>query len=147
MKPQEEKFTPFSTGTGAMIWYSNNCDLCKKAYFPKDGEYPSDKTMKEYCRIGKECKLKYHIDFGFITGEIPLEIAEQIGISETGGLKESCMFFSDNDNDGFTPPKRPKPEDPNQLVMPFIIDDIKNNCVASPDLFTGTELEVAQKTI
>lgn len=127
-------FTPFSNGTGAMIWYDNNCTRCKKAYFPKDGEYPSDKTMKEYCRIGKECKLKFAIDFAFITGEIPMDIAKQIGLGELGGLKETCMFFSDNDDDGFVPPKRPKPENPDQLVMPFIMDEIANNSVPKREL-------------
>lgn len=120
-----EIFRPFSNGTSAMIWYSENCETCKKAYFPKDGEYPPDKTMKQYCSTGRECKLKYALDFAFITGEIPMNVAEQIGI-EDGGLKETCMFWSDNEDDGFKPPKRPKPDrtPDNQLVMPFALDEI-----------------------
>lgn len=127
---EKETFRPFSNGSEAMVWYVDNCERCSKAYFPKDGEYPSDKTMKQYCSSGRECKLKYAIDFGFVTGEIPLDIAKQIGIDEqNGGLKESCMMFSDNDDDGFKPPKRPKPDrtPDNQLVMPFLLDEVLEN--------------------
>lgn len=99
---------PFSNGTEAMIWYDENCTRCSKAYFPKDGEYPSDQTMKKYCSIGKECKLKYAIDWAFVTSEIPDEVAAQIGESKYG-LKSQCMMFSDNDDDRYRPPKKPRP--------------------------------------
>ena len=125
-KESDVMFTPFSNGTEAMMWVSNNCDRCTKAFIPKNGEYPSDETMKQYISIGKECKLKYHIDYGFITGKIPLIIAKQIGLDEVYGLKESCMFYSDNEDDGFKYPKKPKPDTTpdNQMVMPFELDNI-----------------------
>ena len=125
MELKDEMAPAFSSGTGGMNWYLNNCDRCTKAYLPKDGEYPSDKTMKQYCRTGKECKLKYHVDLGFILGEIPLCVADQIG-HNNGFLKESCMMFSDNDDDGWTPPKRPKPDrtPDNQMVLPFELNEI-----------------------
>ena len=122
----KETIRPFSNGTEAMQWYDDNCTRCTKAFFPKiDGNYPSDTTMKKYCSIGKECKLKYAIDWSFITSEILLDIAKQIGIGELGGLKETCMFFSDNDDDRFKYPKgTPVDNSPmNQLVMPLILDE------------------------
>jgi len=66
----EVKYYMPSNGTEGMMWYSHNCDRCAKAYHPKDGEYPSDKTMKRYCSIGKECKLKYALDWAHVTGTI-----------------------------------------------------------------------------
>lgn len=123
----ETMIRPFSNGSQAMDWYYNNCEQCVKAYFPKkDGEWPSCKTMKAYCSIGKECKLKYQVDIGFITGEIPLETAKKIGYTEEKGFPCSCMMFSDNNDDGFKAPKRPKPDNTpdNQMVLPFLTNDI-----------------------
>lgn len=118
---------PFSNGSEAMIWYSENCELCTKAFFPKNGEYPSDQTMKNYCSIGKECKLKYSIDLGFITGEIPLYVANQIGWNGSF-LNENCMMFSDNSDDGFNYPKKNKPDNTpdNQLLMFSEFDELLN---------------------
>lgn len=120
----------FSNGTEAEGWYYSNCGECVKAFLPK-GDYPSEKTMQEYVRCGKYCKLQYWLDIGFAEGVIPKEIAEQIGLKYFNvqvppapagifaGLKDTCMFFSDNDNDRYKPPKRPKPDVPNQLCMPL----------------------------
>jgi hypothetical protein len=123
----KETIVPFSSGTEAADWYSENCERCTKAFFPKeDGNWPSDSTMKKYCSTGKECKLKYYLDLGFITGEIPADIAVQIGYkNET--MPDSCMMYSDNEDDRYQPPKqprKPKPTGPNQMVMPFIIQEI-----------------------
>lgn len=122
--------TPFSNGTESMMWYDENCSSCKKAFFPKvDDDYPSEKTMKQYCSIGKECKLKYAIDMSFITAELPINIAEQIGLDEHGLLKWNCLMFSDKDDDGFKYPKRPTPDNTpqNQLVMPILLNEISEN--------------------
>ena len=124
----KEMCTPFSNGTEAMDWMDQNCDRCVKAYKPlKEGEWPSFKTMQTYCSIGKECKLKLHIDIGFITSEVPVDICKQIGMDEVGRLK-NCMHFSDNEDDGFKPNPRPKPDNTpdNQMVMPFIIENCLN---------------------
>jgi hypothetical protein len=83
-----------------------NCDRCVKAFHVKNGNWPSERTLKEYVRIGKYCKLQYHLDIAHITSEIPVEIADQIGYNEWGGLKSQCMFFSDNEDDGFKYPPR-----------------------------------------
>lgn len=126
IKANEKQMAPFSNGTEAMMWYDANCSRCTKAYFPaKDGDWPKDSTMKQYVSCGKECKLKYHIDWGFVTGEIPQEIAQQIGEDEYG-LKQTCLLFSDNEDDGYKPPKRPRPDNtpPNQLLMPFYLQEI-----------------------
>lgn len=124
-----EMFRPFSNGTSAMFWYGENCETCKKAFFPNNGEYPSDRTMKQYCSIGKECKLKYALDFAFITGEITLDIAKQIGIDKDGGLKESCMMWSDDKDDGFKYPKKPTPKHTpdNQIMLFTEFDELVNN--------------------
>ena len=119
--------SPFSSGSEAADWVYNNCDKCVRSYKPiKDGEWPSFKTMQQYCSIGKECKMKLAIDIGFITGEIPVDIAEQIGFrnEHKNSLKQTCLFYSDNDDDGYKPKPRPKPDNTpdNQMVMPFIIE-------------------------
>jgi hypothetical protein len=123
----DEPFTPFSNGTQAMIWQDNNCDRCVKAWHP-DGEkgYPKEKTIQSYVRCGKYCKLQYWIDIGWIEGSIPLEIAKQIGLDENELLRDQCMFYSDNEDDGYKPPKRPKPDNtPDaQLTMPFYLEEI-----------------------
>jgi hypothetical protein len=122
----KQQITPFSNGTSAMIWYENNCQSCTKAYFPKNGEYPSDETMKNYVSIGKECKCKYYMDWAFVSSEIPLEIAEKMGYTEEKGFPRTCILFSDNDDDRYKAPKRPKPDStpPNQLLMPFYLQEL-----------------------
>lgn len=121
------KIRPFSNGSSAMIWYSENCDLCVKAYHPKDGNYPSDATMKNYCSIGKECRFKYAIDVAFITGEIDEELAQKIGLDKGG----NCLLFSDDKNDGYTPPKKPKPDNTpdNQILLFSEFDELVNTPV------------------
>jgi len=119
----EKPYNCFSNGTEAMNWYGENCDRCVKAFHPTNGNFPKEKTTQSYVRSGKYCKLQYWIDIGFIEGSIPDEIATQIGKGEYG-LKQTCLMFSDNNNDGYNPPKRPKPEPPNQMVMPFILDEL-----------------------
>lgn len=127
--------SPFSNGTEAMIWTSHNCDICKRAWFPKNGNWPSEKTMKQYVRSGKYCKLQYDIDLGYALGHIPAETARQIGVNylhyqdnckEHGfcQLLSQCLKFSDDDNDRFRHPKRPRPDAPNQLTMPFVIEEL-----------------------
>lgn len=127
MASKMEMIRPFSNGTEAMCWLDQNCDRCVKAYHPKDGNWPSEKTLKNYVSIGKYCKLQYDIDICHITSEIPLDTAKQIGLDEDGfGLKQQCMFFSDNEDDGFKYPSQPRPDNSpnNQLVMPFMIEDV-----------------------
>lgn len=122
----KEMETPFSNGSEAADWVYNNCDRCVKSYKPKvEGEWPSFKTMQQYCSIGKECKLKLAIDIGFITSEVPVAIIDQIGRNEHGFIAQQCMLYSDNEDDGYKPKKRPKPDGggPNQMCMPFIIED------------------------
>ena len=122
----EDPFTPFSNGTEGMFWESRNCERCSKAWYPKDGNWPKESTIREYVRNGKYCKLQYWLHIGWIEGCIPTEIAQQIGVDESkGGLKD-CMLYSDNEDDGYKPPKRPKPDNTpdNQLTMPFYLQEI-----------------------
>lgn len=118
------KVCPFSNGTERMRWDDNNCSICAKAWYAPNGEWPSEKTMKEYVRMGKYCKLQYYIDLAAYDGLIPEEIANEIGMKD-GRLNWRCSKFSDDDNDKFRYPKRLPPDDGNQLVMPFVIDEIQ----------------------
>jgi len=124
----KEMEAPFYCGTQAADWYCNNCDRCVKGHKPADGQYPKESTMRKYISIGKECKLKYAIDIGFITGEVEKKIVDQIGRNEHGHIAQTCMLFSDNEDDGYKPKPRPKPDKggPNQMVMPFIIESCLN---------------------
>jgi hypothetical protein len=120
----KESFIPFSSGTDASNWYENNCMTCVKAYIPENGKYPKDKTMKSYCSIGKECRMKYYLDWGFVIGEIPLKQAETIGI-ENNLLVKRCREWSDRGNGGNPKgPKRPKPIPNNQMILPFALLEI-----------------------
>lgn len=126
METKEKTITPFSNGTEAMMWLDSNCDRCTKAYHPDDKKgWASEATLLKYVKMGKYCKLQYDIDVGFITSEIPMETAIQIG-TDGHSLNQQCMFFSDNEDDGFKHPKTPKPDNSpnNQLVMPFMIEDV-----------------------
>ena len=129
----EKMIIPFSCGTEAMDWQYNNCDQCKRAYKPKNGnDYPDFDETEKLVSQGKECKLKYHIDYGFIIGEIPEYIGKQVGLSESGGLKDSCMMFIENNDRGWRDEDEPKPVSvipDHQLCFPFIMDEIINSGV------------------
>lgn len=56
-----EKFVPFSNGTEAGIWVSNNCDVCA---------------------TNSGCFAKKNIEFGFVSGEITIKAAYFIGINK-----------------------------------------------------------------
>lgn len=132
---KERPVSPFSNGTESMIWEAHNCSVCKKAWFPKGGNWPSEKTLKQYVSAGKYCRLQYYLDLANIDGLIPADIAREIGVESLTyqdnckahgfcTLLPQCLKFSDDDNDRFHYPNRPRPDAPNQLTMPFIIDEI-----------------------
>ena len=121
---KDEKETPFSNGTGAMIWYGQNCENCKRAYFPKNGEWPKEKTLEGYVSCGKYCILQYFIDYGFVTSEVPKTVIDVIGRDKNGYISEQCRMFSDDDNDRYKHPKKPRPDAPNQMVMPFLLNEL-----------------------
>lgn len=80
--------TPFSNGTDAMVWQENNC--CKCIHYELSSE--AEETAK--------CKLAYHLDLGFVVGEIPLYIAKEIGCEYDPlygrvTLRNECMNFND----------------------------------------------------
>jgi hypothetical protein len=130
----ENPFRPFSNGTDAMIWEGNNCDRCTKAWH-SNGNWPKEETIKQYVRCGKYCRLQYWIHIGWIEGTIPKEIAEQIGIQEDGRIMRQCKHFSDNDDDGYKPPKKIPPDNTpgNQLTMPFIFEELN---IKEPEIIT-----------
>lgn len=111
----KEEVTPFSNGTEAMMWKENNCDQCKKY-----------ECLSKTPQTAK-CRLAWFLDFGEISGVIPRDVAEQIGIEKDGGnyvqLKSDCNMFSDEDEG--SKPRKPyvKPDAPNQLRM-FVLEEI-----------------------
>lgn len=134
VKKKEPVVIPFSNGTEAMMWMDNNCDCCARAYHPRsDGEWPSDKTMRQYCRDGRECPMKYAIDIAHITGEMLLEVAEKVGYADDR-MPVKCKEWKDRGGNGnprgpATPPRksRGKPIPENQMVLGFGFSEIAQN--------------------
>jgi len=119
---KEEMISPFSNGSEFMLFYDEYCCRCVKAWFPKkDGDWPSEKTLRKYVSMGKYCKLQYEIDLATITSEIKKETADEFGLFSVSKIYAQCQKFSNNDDDRFKPPKQPKPDktDPGQIVMPL----------------------------
>lgn len=112
---------PFSNGSEAVVWFSSNCESCKKAL----SCYDPDKYESEICKDGgvsatlrgENCFGEYAVACGFITGHIAGDILIWMGGTETKA-PEQCRFFSDDDND--RPDRRPAPVPPNQLFLPFL---------------------------
>lgn len=110
MKEKVEYIIPFSNGTEAEMWYCNNCELCSRAFRLEPNERPLIlEEIKQLIKEGKECRMKAYIDLGFITGQIPRLIAEQIGYENS--RLESCKKFT-------TEPVAIQPAyNPNQLTL------------------------------
>ncbi len=77
-------FIPFSNGTEAMYWLSNNCDECYKSKFCNLGSEPAD----------YRCRVYYWLSRGMLSGRIPQYIAKRIGL-QNEELKKVCNNFSD----------------------------------------------------
>ena len=120
MKTAIQQIEPFSSGTDAMCWLDRNCDRCVRAYKPKDWNNPPDfAASKKLVNLGLECKMKLAIDFGFISGEVPIDIAQLVGWNEEDGWPSGCAMFSDDEKER---PKRrgkskPKPPPENQTAL------------------------------
>lgn len=79
---------PFSNGTDAMIYSEMNCKNCIK--------YESESTTEEEAK----CKLAFHLDLGYIKGDIPLWVAKEIGckydpLYSCVTLNNKCAEFRD----------------------------------------------------
>ena len=95
MKPFNEnpfaRDTPvrtFSNGIEAMFWHGKNCDKCLK--------YDSESKTEEEAK----CKLSFHLDFGFVSGEIPLWVCKEIGCTydplyQHGKFSRRCRQYED----------------------------------------------------
>lgn len=122
--PTKDHMIPFSSGTQACGWMSRNCDCCVKAFKPNNGEPPDFDATQKLVNLGRECKHKFKIDWGFISGEVPIETSLAIGGTEKDFPKK-CILWSDDSNDGYKPtPRKPKDAPDNQLCMPFGINEI-----------------------
>ncbi len=80
---------PFSNGTEAMIWKDRNCDKC----INYESESKEEKDAK--------CKAAFHLDYGFISGTLPLHVAKDIGCEYNplyGFVKLlDCRMFNDGE--------------------------------------------------
>lgn len=79
---------PFSNGSEAENWHYSNCQSCIN--------YESESTDEEKAK----CKLAFHIDMGFISSEIPLWVAKEVGCTYDPlyarvKLSNKCRKFSD----------------------------------------------------
>lgn len=116
--PEDERVYPFSNGTESMVWYENNCQSCKRAWFPKvPGEYPKEETLRAYMNCGKYCPIQYYMDCGFLFGYIPKDVAIVAGWTEKKGFPFDCSMFTDDDNEKYKHPKKPKPLPDGQLDL------------------------------
>lgn len=64
------QIVPFSNGSEFMMWQADNCDKC--IHYECESQKPED----------AKCKLAFYLDFGTISGEMPLVIAEAIGYKD-----------------------------------------------------------------
>jgi hypothetical protein len=85
---------PFSNGSEAESWHSSNCQKCIK--------YESESTNENDAK----CKLAFHLDLGFLGGDLPLWVAKDIGCTynplyQTCRLNSQCRKF--DNGDGYLP--------------------------------------------
>jgi len=77
---------PFSNGSEYDWWDNNNCSRCRNAG-----------TRTATTEAGAKCKLEYHLSLGILIGEIPLWVANEIGIAEmysnSVSLESKCRKF------------------------------------------------------
>lgn len=103
-------------------WAANNCDTCVRAFRPKKGkELPDYNATQRLVNLGRECKIKFAIEYAMGTStDIPDEISALMGAGQ-------CMMHSTDDKDGPPKPKpRKPPEDPMQLMLLSVTDEILN---------------------
>lgn len=83
--------TPFSNSCEFECWKDLNCDLCVN--------YENESKSEEAAK----CKLAFHLDFGTISGSIPLWVAKEIGCNydplyQTCSLQPICRKRRKGDN-------------------------------------------------
>ena len=100
----KRKVQPFSNGNEFSMWKSINCGECYR--------YESKSTEVE--KAG--CPLAFYLDIGSITGEIPIEVAERIGIEFDGNT--FVHLFDDCQELAHEPEMvKPKYVNPNQMEL------------------------------
>lgn len=118
-----------------MVWEDENCARCIRSF---KGTLPPFNETQKLVNLKRECRLRFaiHIAAGFGTGMIPHDIADIIGKNQNGfGLKDTCMMFSDDENDGPPRPKRTPPEDPMQFMLFSVTDELmEEESVVEPEV-------------
>jgi len=129
--PKNKQAIPFSNGTQAMEWTGRNCERCVKAITTRIPDYVYEENPEDVILCGRDCIGNYSIGFSFIIGHIPLSIAEwikaEISHQKNGifaYLPNECPYFSDDERDNPDNQIDPDPYDPNQLIIPFGIEDL-----------------------
>lgn len=122
-----------------MRWYDQNCGQCTRAMHMK--EMPDFDVTQKMVNLGRECRLKFALEIGVGggTGEIADDVAAVIGTGPNGcGLKETCMMFSDKEDDRWRPPnnRKPPPEDQRQFML-FSVSDEEETKVEKRELITA----------
>lgn len=108
-----EKFQP-SNGTEGMIFMEAFCDHCIHEKFCHTGEHGDLQ-----CEILSNTML-----YGVNDKEYPQEWQYN---AEGWPVCTKWKYWDwGNDGDGFNEPPEPEPYNPNQLVLPFIFDEVKN---------------------
>ena len=72
--------TPFSNGSEYDYWHDHNCSECIM--------YESESKTEDDAK----CKLAFHLDYGTISGEIPLWVAKEIGC-KYNPLYQTCRLY------------------------------------------------------
>ena len=70
---------PFSNGSEAESWVSQNCDSCTRCIKFDEGDAGYYAFGDEAWKKHGQCRMSAHLDVGFMTGEIPFFIADLIG--------------------------------------------------------------------
>ena len=68
---------PFSNGSEYMMWNDANCCRCKK--------YECESATEEEAG----CRLAFNLDLGCITGDVPEDVCNEIGMTD-GELNSRC---------------------------------------------------------
>lgn len=117
--------TPFSNGSDYMHWTAQNCDTCVRAYQPKGTELPDFDTTQKLVNLGRECRIKFAIELGAGggSGEVPDDVAALAGW-KGDGWPQQCMMHSDDEDDRWRPKPKTPPEDPRQLMLFSVVDEV-----------------------
>lgn len=108
---------------------NDNHHECVRSWCSRHPEVqpPPFSETEKLAEKGQECWGAFAIGVGFVSGLIPLEVAEWIGADidherNYASMPDQCRHFSDDDRD--SPDYTPPPRDPNQLRIPYLCAEL-----------------------